>query len=228
MSNIPDQAAAKSLPLWLKLACTAWTAVLVVVYWMVYGPTNFLFFCDVALFFALFSMWTGKRLFMSAAAVGIVLPQLIWVADVAFEACGMHLLGMTSYMFNTETPLAPRLLSLFHGWLPFVLLYGVYRQGYDRRALWTWTGVAWALILISYMFIPPQPAPPGSHLPVNVNFVYGPGKEPQTWMNQDLWVAVYSGLMFLLIFLPTHLVLRWLWSPKAAVPAANENQMIGD
>lgn len=208
-----DQAPSKGLPLWLKLACTAWTVVLVVVYWQVYGPTNFLFFCDVALFFAVAGMWTGNRLLMSAPAVGIVLPQLIWVVDAVCEASGFRLLGMTAYMFNPDTPLTPRLLSLFHGWLPFVLLYGVYRMGYDRRALWTWTGVAWALILISYMFIPPQPAPAGSHLPVNVNFVYGVGKTPQTFMNQDLWVATYSLLMLGLIFVPTHLFFR-RWSPK--------------
>ncbi len=217
------QAPAKGLPLWLKLACTTWTIVLVVVYWQVYGPTNFLFFCDVALFFAVAGMWTGNRVLMSAPAVGIVLPQLIWVVDLAFEASGHHMLGMTGYMFNPDTPLATRLLSLFHGWLPFVLLYGVYRMGYERRGLWTWTVVAWALILISYMFIPPQPALPGSHLPVNVNFVYGPGKQPQTWMNQDLWVATYSLLMLVLIFLPTHWFLcRWSHKPAVALPPVTE------
>jgi hypothetical protein len=37
------------LPLWLKLAYSAFMAVLVPVYWYYYGPTNFLYFCDVAL-----------------------------------------------------------------------------------------------------------------------------------------------------------------------------------
>lgn len=215
------------IPLWLKLACTAWTVVLVVVYWQVYGPTNFLFFCDVALFSALIGMWTGNRLLVSAPAVGIVLPQLVWVVDVACECAGIRLLGMTSYMFNTATPLAPRLLSLFHGWLPFVLLYGVYRMGYDRRALFSWTGIAWTLIGICYAFIPAPPAPAGSHLPVNVNFVYGIGATPQTWMDQNLYVVVYAVAMFALIFLPTHLVLR-RWAPKdqPAVGLAKEKPAV--
>lgn len=214
---------AAGIPLWLKLACTAWTIVLVVVYWSVYGPTNFLFFCDVALFSALIGMWTGNKLLVSAPAVGIVLPQLIWVADVACECAGFKLLGMTSYMFNPDTPLAPRLLSLFHGWLPFVLLYGVYRMGYDRRALLSWTAVAIALIGISYAFIPPPPAPAGSHLPVNVNFVYGVGATPQTWMDQNLYVAVYSVALFALVFVPTHLFLRrWSRNDPVIVDAKTE------
>jgi hypothetical protein len=41
---------ANRLPLALKLVYTAFMAVLVPVYWHYYGPTNFLYFCDVALF----------------------------------------------------------------------------------------------------------------------------------------------------------------------------------
>ena len=37
----------------LKVAYTAFMAVLVPVYWHHYGPTNFLYFCDVALFLTL-------------------------------------------------------------------------------------------------------------------------------------------------------------------------------
>ena len=45
--------AANRLPLWLKLVYTAFVAVLVPVYWYYYGPTNFLYFCDVALIISL-------------------------------------------------------------------------------------------------------------------------------------------------------------------------------
>ena len=38
--------AARRIPLWLKLAYTAFMAVLVPVYLRNYGPTNFLYFCD--------------------------------------------------------------------------------------------------------------------------------------------------------------------------------------
>ncbi len=42
---------------------------------------------------------------------------------------------MTDYMFKHENSLFLRGLSLFHGWLPFLLVYLVWKLGYDRRAL---------------------------------------------------------------------------------------------
>ena len=49
------------IPIALKLAYTAFLAVLVPVYWRNYGPTNFLYFCDVALFLTLVGIWTENR-----------------------------------------------------------------------------------------------------------------------------------------------------------------------
>ena len=46
---------------------------------------------------------------------------------------GVSLTGMTDYMFNPNTSLFLRGLSLFHGWLPFMLVYLVWKLGYDRR-----------------------------------------------------------------------------------------------
>ena len=42
---------------------------------------------------------------------------------------------MTDYMFAADHSLFLRGLSLFHGWLPFLLVYLVWKLGYDRRAL---------------------------------------------------------------------------------------------
>ena len=41
------------IPRWLKIAYTAFMAVLIPVYWWHYGLSNFLFFCDVALLLVL-------------------------------------------------------------------------------------------------------------------------------------------------------------------------------
>ena len=63
----------------LKLAYTAFMAVLVPVYWYYYGPTNFLYFCDVALFLTLAGIWLESPLLVSMCAVGILAPQILWV-----------------------------------------------------------------------------------------------------------------------------------------------------
>jgi hypothetical protein len=54
-SSIPMQSPSR-LPLWTKLAYTAFVAVLVPHYWQAYGPTNFLYFCDIALLLAVVAM----------------------------------------------------------------------------------------------------------------------------------------------------------------------------
>ena len=124
------------MPLWLKLAYTAFMAVLVPVYWHYYGPTNFLYFCDVALFLTLVGIWLESPLLISMCAVGILVPQAVWVVGFLVEPrSASRSIGMTDYMFDAENSLFLRGLSLFHGWLPFLLVYLVWRLGYDRRAL---------------------------------------------------------------------------------------------
>src|SRR5437762_13963784 len=68
-------------------------------------------------------------------AVAIALPQLCWAFDFTAHLAGIHLIGLADYMFDPNIPLFVRGLSTFHGWLPFVLLWLVWRLGYDRRAL---------------------------------------------------------------------------------------------
>ena len=202
------------LPLWLKLAYTAFMAVLVPVYWKNYGPTNFLYFCDVALFVTLAAVWTENALLASAAAVGIVLPQMLWCADFAAGLLGFKLTGMTAYMFDTKRPLFLRGLSLFHGWLPFLLLFLVQRLGYDRRALPVWTVTAWVLLLICFNFLPAAGAAlANAKVPVNVNYVWGMSDDaPQTWMPTYAWLALLFTGLPLLIFLPTHSLLKTAFS----------------
>jgi len=45
--------AAHKLPMAFKIVYSAFVAVLVPVYWQSYGPTNFIYFCDVALLLTL-------------------------------------------------------------------------------------------------------------------------------------------------------------------------------
>src|SRR5262245_64775441 len=65
----------------LKLTYTAFVAVLVPYYWAAYGPTNFLYFCDVALLLGAVALWTESPLLASMPAVGILLPQAMWCVD---------------------------------------------------------------------------------------------------------------------------------------------------
>jgi len=202
------------IPMAMKLLYTAFMVVLVPVYWRSYGPTNFLYFCDVALFFALAAVWTEKPLLAAMPAVGIVLPQMLWCADFIGSAFGLPITGMTNYMFDEKLSLFKRGLSLFHFWLPFFLLYLVWKLGYDRRAFKAWTLLAWALLIICY-FISPAPPSDDPNLPVNINYVFGwNDSSPQTLMARPLWLLTLIVALPLLLFLPTHLALQRLFPDK--------------
>ncbi|MFO0925455.1 MAG: hypothetical protein U0736_00220 [Gemmataceae bacterium] len=116
-------------------------------------------------------------------------------------------------MFDASLPLITRGLSFFHFWLPFLLVYLVWRLGYDRRALVIWTVVAWGLVLVAYFFLPPPPAPVGDpNLPVNVNYVHGFSADgPQQWMPPLAYLALLMVVLPVAIYLPTHLLLGRLF-----------------
>ena len=212
--RLAPTAAPSRIPLWLKLAFTGFMAVLVPVYWSNYGPTNFLYFCDVALFLTLVGLWAESRLLLSMCAVGILAPQALWVADFAVQLTGHRLFGMTAYMFDGNRSLFLRGLSLFHGWLPFLLVAVVARLGYDRRALPLWTVLAWTLCLVSFFFLPPagaQLADPKT--PVNIDYVFGlDDAKPQAWMSAGAYLLTLLAALPALLFVPSHLVLRRLFS----------------
>ena len=208
----------RRIPLWVKLLYTLFVGILAPVYLHDYGPTNFLYFCDVALLLTLASLWSENALLASACAVGILLPQLVWMLDFIGSALHLPLTGMTAYMFNPALPLFTRVLSFFHFWLPLFLLWLLARLGYDPRAFRLWTAIAIVLLVASYLIAPPPPAPadnPG--LPVNINYVYGPGDaQPQPWLPPDLYFAGLLVFLPLLVFWPTHLLLRRFFPPAAS------------
>ena len=207
---------ANRLPLAFKLVYTAFVAVLIPVYWYYYGPTNFLYFCDVALIISLIGIWLESSLLISMCAVGILVPQALWVTDFVAGVFGFQLTGMTSYMFNSNNSLFLRGLSTFHGWLPFVLLYLVWKLGYDRRGLPVWTAAAWVLLLVCFFLMPPPRPDPGL-TPVNINYVWGLSDlAPQTWVPPYVWLAGMMILMPVMALMAHVLLVRFApTAPKA-------------
>lgn len=196
------------VPLWLRIAYTVFMAVLIPVYWYHYGPTNFLYFCDIALLLTLAGMWMRSPLLISMCAVGILLPQFLWCVDFLVVLCGGRFTGMTDYMFR-DTSLFLRGLSLFHAWLPFLLVYLIRRTGYDRRGFPLWTVLAWVLCLVSWFLLPPPADVPGDLTPRNVNFVYGFDEtKAQTFLPGGWFLVVYMALLAVAVYWPTHLLLR--------------------
>ena len=201
------------VPLWIKLLYTAYMAVLIPVYLKTYGPTNFLYFCDMALFMTWAALWSESALLASAAAVGIVLPQVLWAIDFLATGLGWPLIGLTGYMYDDALPVYARFLSFFHFWLPFFLLWLLKRTGYDSRGLPLWTVLALVSLYICY-FLMPAPPPPIDNpaLPVNINYVYGFNDQAaQTWMAPLTWFLLLQVALVVLVLLPSHWMLKRLY-----------------
>ena len=207
------------IPLPVKIVYTAFVAVLVPYYWATYTPWNFLYFCDVALLLTLVAIWTENALLVSMSSVGILLPQALWVLDfLARAVAGIHITGMTAYMFDPSLPLFVRGLSTFHGWLPFLLVYLLSRVGYDRRAYRAQAGLAVALLLVCFYLAPkPPPSPEFPSHAVNINYVYGmDDKAPQTFMAPELWLLLMITVNVVALYVPTHLVLRRIYTASGS------------
>jgi hypothetical protein len=187
----------RRIPLWVKLVYTGFVSVVVPYYWVTYTPWNFLYFCDIALLVTAVGIWMESPLLIGMQAVGIVLPQMVWVAEFVGELFfGVHLTNVAHYMFDEKIPLFVRGLSSFHGWLPFVLLWLLTRVGYDRRALRAQLAVTVAVLVVSF-YLAPAPPPSITHptWAVNINYVYGlDDTHRQTMMAPELWVAMLAGI----------------------------------
>lgn len=201
----PEPRKSAVISLYLKVPYTVFVCVLVPVYWVEYGPANFLWGSDIALFVTLVALWTESRLLASMMAIGILLPEMAWTIDVVlrmvFGPEAIPVAG-TGYMFDTDIPLWILGLSSFHLALPVILVWLLYRLGYHRKAFLWQTLVAWLILPISYAVTDPS---------ANINWVHGFGYEPQTWMPGPLYVALLMVLFPLVLYLPAHLLLSRLF-----------------
>lgn len=186
-------------PLWATVPYTVLVLVVVPVYWSQYGPGNFLWFSDVAMFVVLVCLWTGNRLPYSMMAVGVLPFEVVWMVD--FLTLG-ELTGVAAYMFDDALPWWLRALSLFHVPLVLILVWMLARQGYDRRALRWQILLAWVLLPLTWWL-----TEPGN----NVNWVHGIGPEPVRIMPPVLYLLLYMALLPVVIYLPAHLLLRRLF-----------------
>jgi hypothetical protein len=186
------------IPLGLKVVYTLFVCALLPIYWRQYGAANFLWFSDIALLALVPALWLENALLVSMMAVSVLFFEALWNADFFFRlATGKSLIGLSAYMFDPKISPFIRALSSFHIILPLLLLWTVYRLGYDQRALVCQTIVAVVVLPLSYLMSNPHD---------NVNWVYGFGENPQRILPAPLFVIVLMLLFPLLVYLPTHLL----------------------
>jgi hypothetical protein len=197
------------LPLWLKVTWTIWLFVWVPLYWRQYGVQNFLYFCDLGNLVIGIALWLESALMFSCVASAVLLLQTIYTVDLAGALLtGHHVSGGTEYMFDPGLSLAIRLLSLFHVVTPPLLLWAIWRLGYDPRGWKLQTLLAWIIVPVNYFWRPEK----------DVNWARGLFFHEQHTIPGWIYLLLYLAAVPLLVYFPTHLFLQWLsvrWKPRA-------------
>ena len=211
--SIRERLSSSRFPWWLKVLCSIWVGLLLCTYWQS-TPLGLLWSCNVALLLTCVGLWLESRLLISIAALGIVWWQLLWVLDFLIHlGTGISAMGMSNYMFDEKFSRFSRGLSLYHGWLPFVLLWALSRLGYDRRALFRQTLVAWTVFLLSAILTTDPTGPAG-----NLNMIYGLSEtKAQTWMAPRLWLALVMVVWPASVYVPCHFILRQAFAQRSEV-----------
>ena len=162
------------------------------------------------------------------AAVGLLVFQLFWIIDFGVLILRTSTHRHDSLLFDGRKTLFLRCLSLFHGWLPFLLLFLVKRLRYERRALVVWDrhrlGFVPGLLLL-YARARRNVAKPENTTKYELCFGLS-RTQPQHWLASGLYLAVWMLFQSVFFYWPTHLLLS-KWFPKenqGIIPPAQRNK----
>jgi hypothetical protein len=191
-----------AIPRWLKVVWSVCVMAWIPLYWRQYGAQNFLFFCDLGNLFILAGLWLESSLIFSWQACSLLLFETLFVVDLGGAAIsGRHWIGGTEFMFDAKIPAAIRLLSLFHVAAPPLLLWALWRLGYDPRGCKYATLTAWMVVPINYFWRPE----------CDVNWARGPFFREQHLVPGLVYLLGYLMVVPGVVFFSTHLMLgRWV------------------
>jgi hypothetical protein len=136
-------------------------------------------------------------------AVGILLPEVFW--NIGFFGrllTGKRMAELTDYMFDEQKPRYLRALSLFHVFLPVLLLWMIARLGYSPKALIAQTVLAWIVLPLTYVVTDKEQ---------NINGVFGPSSARRDRLSSMLYLGLLMIAFPVLVYVPTHLLLLALF-----------------
>ena len=195
------------VPLWFKTFYTAFVFIVIAVYWVKYGPANFLWFSDIAFFGMAYALWRDDALFPSMMAIGVLPLEFIWTFSYFSGFVGDYgqtWMGVGDYMFDQNLPMWLRALSWFHFFMIGAVIYMLLRKGYDKRAFIPQTVLAMVVLAATHIWGIKEDNP---------NMIYPPGDFDQI-ISQPLYSALQPFVLFGCIILPMHLLLKKYWPLK--------------
>src|SRR5215469_4055962 len=187
---------------WVALA---WMVVWLPAYIKVWGWANMLHLCDAAVILTFAGLWLGNAQLISSQAVSALAAGLLWTANLAARLLtGKFFASGTEYMWDSRFPLWVRLLSFFHLLLPCAQIWGMRKLGYDRRGLRLQAVIA-AVLIVASRFLPAD---------LNMNYAYRDPLFNHAWGPAPVHLAVIWMGAVVLMYWPTHLVLKRIFAEK--------------
>ncbi len=200
------------IPTWMRWTAVLWLAVWIPVYWNYWGWITFFHLCDVTVVLTCIGLWSSNSLLLSSQAVSSILLDLAWCLDVACAALfAKHPIGGTEYMWDASRPLWVRMFSLFHVVWPFLLLWAIFRVGYDRRGWILQSGIT-AAVLIASRFLGPD---------LNYNYAFADPFFHRAWGPVPIHLVVSLAAVIAVVYLPTHWVLSRCFGFRGGAPQAD-------
>jgi hypothetical protein len=202
--------ASPGFPAWLRWGVLIWLVIWIPAYWRTWGAVNFLHLCDIAVILACIGVWTNSALLISSQTVSSLLVDAAWMLDAGSRFIrGRGLFGGAEYLFDAQYPLWVRLLTLFHVVMPVLLLWALHRIGYDRRG--------WALQCA--IALPAFAAARFTAPAANINYAFTDPFIHRSWGAAPIHVLISWIFMAVVVYLPTHLLLKRLFPPPRSRPS---------
>jgi hypothetical protein len=138
------------------------------------------------------------------------LPILLWLQIFCAACLALMFPGPYGTLVGEKLPAFLRGLSCLHGGVPFLLLCGMKKMGYDRRALAGWFVICAGLCVFSFFLLPPAGALLADpRTPRNINQVFGlEDMKPHQWVDPGTYVFLWMAAVVVMVAVPVRSFLK--------------------
>jgi hypothetical protein len=134
----------------------------------------------------------------------------LWMQITCAACLAVMFPGQWGSLLGEKLPAILRGLSFLHGGVPFLLLCGFKKMGYDRRALAGWFVICAGLCLCCSFLLPPAGALLADpRTPRNINQVFGlEDMKPRQWVDPGTYVFLWMAALAVMVAVPAHSFLK--------------------
>ncbi|HEV3143839.1 MAG TPA: hypothetical protein VGZ47_08155 [Gemmataceae bacterium] len=217
------------VPLWFKLAYHIWLLGWLIAAGKSYPYPHLLWLCYLGNIVVGIALWTENRLLFSWQCNSLFFIDVLWTFDVVTRAIsewsallfGQKLfpynspLG-TGYMFSPQVDNFLKFMSLFHILMPFLFFWGMYRFGYDRRALWPQLLTVAIVYPLTY-WVSLHFGDVHDNIRDDINWVFGPFAKPPEDFVPHVRTLIFALIVYpIFMYIPANFLLTAMFRQPAA------------